>query len=182
MAKKSGNPQIEDGYAKIANELAEAFAAYPFTSIQHQIIWAVLRQTYGYNRKFHAISIGFLVKATGRSRSKVAKAVSDLIKANVLIEYSSGEGCASRVLGINKLYKTWGVPQEGYTPDGVQGCTLTWVQGVPQEGYSSVPRAGYQIKKKENIKENKESNSFSSSDDGWDDWDNFGEEVKYEPL
>lgn len=180
MAKKNGNPQLEDGYAKIANELSEAFAAYPFTSVQHQIIWTVLRQTYGYNRKCHAISIGFLVKATGRSRSKVAKAINDLINANVLIEYSSGEGSASRVLGINKLYKTWGVPQEGYTPDGVQGCTLTGVQGVPQEGYSSVPHTGYKIKKeKENYKENKKRDSSFSSED---DWDNFGEEVKFEPL
>ncbi|MDO7485482.1 replication protein [Peribacillus frigoritolerans] len=51
--------QLENGYTRVANEILEAIQMYTFTTNQLKIIMAVWRNTYGYTRKKHDISLGF---------------------------------------------------------------------------------------------------------------------------
>ena len=178
MAKKNGNPQLEDGYAKIANELLEALMRFHFTAVQYQVLLTTIRYTYSFNRKYHKLSLNFLTNAVERSKSQVTQAVKQLIEMNVLIVQDGRHG-VTRTIGINKHYNQWGVPVERYTDTSVQNCTYPPVQGVPVERYRSVPEDRYkEIKQERKIEERKKESVFSFEDD----WDNFGEEVKYEPL
>lgn len=45
------NPQIENGYTKIANELLEALIQAELSGAEYRIVCFIIRQTYGYNQK-----------------------------------------------------------------------------------------------------------------------------------
>ena len=48
--KVMGNPQLEDGYVRIANELFAAMAAFGFTGRQMAVLMVIIGKTYGYNK------------------------------------------------------------------------------------------------------------------------------------
>lgn len=111
--------QPENGYTRIANELMEKILLHKFNATQLKIIIAIMRYTYGFNRKSHAISITFLMKAINSSKKNTAKELNELIKINV-VSVSKDHTCsASRELAINKDYDTWCIPIEPlYTNKG----------------------------------------------------------------
>lgn len=78
------NPQLENGYTRIANELLEAVAKFPFNGSQLRMIIFLWRKTYGYGKKADKISISQFVKGTGLSRSAVTKELKRLKQMNVI--------------------------------------------------------------------------------------------------
>lgn len=127
-------PQLEDGFLRVANELAEAFAAAGLTKRQYSVIWAVLRQTYGYNRKSDTISMWWIAKMTGLKRSHVSETVNELVERHVLIRAAGESRHGQQVanLGINKNHNEWTVPKT----DPVQNST------GPKTGTVTVPKTG----------------------------------------
>lgn len=96
-------PQLEDGYTRIANELFEAVTnaqTCPVTLRQMRVVLAVIRKTYGFNKKVDRISDGQIAADTGLSRQNVNKAKRELIAMNVL--YLDGHK-----LGVNKHSVEW---------------------------------------------------------------------------
>jgi phage replication O-like protein O len=147
MGKQQGNPQVEDGYTKIANELFQAIYGARFTITQLQIVLCVVRYTYGFNRKTWRLSSSFIASAIGRNQRNIQREINNLIDANVLI-YEQASSTSCRKLGINKRYHNWKI--ETY------GCTTV----------SDTAVAPY---KKDNIKDNikekeKKEDSFSDSE------------------
>jgi len=84
--KYQGNPQIEDGYVKIADELAEAFARYRISGEEWQVLWAILRKTYGWNKKEDWISLSQFQELTGIKRPNIIRALKKLIQKNIVIK------------------------------------------------------------------------------------------------
>lgn len=72
------SPQCENGYVKIANELMDAFCKYFPGGSMGQVLIAVLRKTYGWNKKCDQLSISEIVKTTGLCRRAVIYAVKNL--------------------------------------------------------------------------------------------------------
>lgn len=104
------SPQTEQGYTRIANELLDALVASGLGKREITIVLAVLRKTYGYNKKDDTISNGQLAKATGLARQNVSRTVSDLIERHVLTCEESevvAHGQRLNRLGINKNYEEW---------------------------------------------------------------------------
>lgn len=96
-------PQVEDGYTRIANELLEAISnshAFPVTLRQLRVVLAVIRKTYGFNKKSDRISDSQLAAETGLSRQNVNKAKRELLAMGVLFMYG-------HKLGINKHADQW---------------------------------------------------------------------------
>lgn len=102
----SDGPQLEDGYTKIANELLEAFAKIRLRGQEAQIVHAVMRKTYGFNKKSDAISFGQLSEATGINRRKVIMLVQSLVSKKVLGSAHNGTRNPSTIW-INKHYSEW---------------------------------------------------------------------------
>lgn len=103
-------PQLEHGYVRIANELLDAILAFDFSKRELAVMFAVVRKTYGYNKKVDAVSIWQLSQMTGLDRANVSRTVATLIKRKVLFE--SGEGRMSHgqmipAIGLNKKYSEW---------------------------------------------------------------------------
>jgi phage replication O-like protein O len=104
------SPQIESGYTRIANELLDAIIAYPFSRREFAIVFALIRVTYGYQKKEDAISGWQLSEMTGIDRSHVSKTVADLVEKNIIRKSDSGRishGQSVPFLSINKHYKQW---------------------------------------------------------------------------
>lgn len=109
------NPQIEDGYTKIANELLEALARTCIGGSEAQIIYAIIRLTYGWNKKEDSISISRLEDLTGVSRRMVIYSLQNLeSKKMVVIVRKRGRGLKNEIntISLQKKYSLWVVQEK----------------------------------------------------------------------
>ena len=144
------NPQIENGYTRIANELIEALAITDLNGTQRRIIDVVLRQTYGYQRKEHDLSITFIANATNIHKKQIQRELATLIERKIITVVSEATFNKSRILTFNKSYKEWLNSSEvsnKLPPNKID--THTGSELVPGTG----SELATQIKKKENIKQ-----------------------------
>ncbi|MEN2765741.1 replication protein [Ornithinibacillus xuwenensis] len=153
--------QKENGFTAIANEIFEAMQMYKLTLNEIKIIMCVWRYTYGFNRKSHQLSLGFFVKHTGLSRSRVNDSLKRLLECNVLIKVGQGNAKTSNVYAFNKNYETWTIEKYS-TFTSMQNETSTQIGTSAQDGTStsvqngtgtSVQDGTKEIKDKDNIKE-----------------------------
>ena len=105
------NPQKENGSTDIANELLEVIYSSNFNAPQLDIIYCLIRYTYGFHRKSHKLSINFISRATKRHKITISKELAKLIDKNVINVEQKSTYSTSRILSLNKNYSTWGVSQ-----------------------------------------------------------------------
>lgn len=80
------SPQLEDGYTRIANELLEATARFPFNGSQLRMVLFLWRKTYGFQKKEDRISISQWVEGTGLNPRTVSKELARLERMNVILK------------------------------------------------------------------------------------------------
>lgn len=97
-------PQVENGYTRIANELLEALARIRVPGEAAQILWVIIRQTYGYGRKMDRIAISQFSEKTGLSAPHVLRAIYRLQDLGMIVKDGSG---VTASYGINKHYQEW---------------------------------------------------------------------------
>lgn len=78
------NPQKENGYTPIANEILERLVNACLLGAEYSILLFILRKTYGYHKKSDRISLTQFEKATGLSRPTVVKTLKNLVNRNML--------------------------------------------------------------------------------------------------
>jgi len=103
------SPQIENGHLKIANELFEAIISNMPCRIPGPmaIFLAVMRETYGFNRKSAEISTERLKKLTGiDKRQNIHRAIKEAIQCN-LISVIKNDYRTNPTYSINKHYSKW---------------------------------------------------------------------------
>jgi len=142
------SPQKENGYTAISNEIMEALAKYRIPGQEMQLLWVLLRKTWGWNRKSDYISLSQWARSTGIKRTKCAALLNSLIAKKVVIKDSpqKGTGKASRYR-FNKDFETWKASPQKETPVPKKGLLV-----VPKRGTKVVPKKGLTKEKKE-IKE-----------------------------
>jgi len=101
------SPQKENGFTSIANELLVKIYQSSFSLRELRIILAVMRFTYGFQRKSAQLSISFLSQATKIPLRHVQFTVKNLISKNVLIVVNEFRGLHSRKIKLNKNYDCW---------------------------------------------------------------------------
>ena len=101
---KTGNPQLEDGYIRIANELFGAILRYPFTAGQMRVALCVMLKTYGWNRKQSPVTARAIADLTGLDLRYVKKVLNVLVSDKVITKEKNAN---SNILGINKHYTRW---------------------------------------------------------------------------
>lgn len=100
-------PQIENGYTKIANEILEVLAKQPLNGTQRRILDVVFRYTYGFNRKEHELSLSYISKASNMHKQQVKRELDDLILKGIIHIVSEASFKSSRVIEFNKNYDMW---------------------------------------------------------------------------
>lgn len=120
--KRIGNPKLEDGYTRIANELLEAIYKRKFTGQEFSVLLVILRFSYGFNRKYAPLSLKDLENELGIKRKHTFEVVAGLRKKGVVKRVVEG-------LGIRKDYLSWGVPLWGDKVSRRQGTLCPAVGG-----------------------------------------------------
>lgn len=102
-------PQLENGHTDLANELIDQFQRLHLSGNEWQIIWVVIRQTWGWHKKEDGISLTQFQEKTELSRPSVSEAVSKLVGKKVL---SVSKESYINKYSVNKLYSEWVVPKK----------------------------------------------------------------------
>ncbi len=143
---------LEDGYTRIANELLEAVMLAGMTQHQLLVFMAVMRKTYGFNKKVDWVSNEQLSQLTGMLPHKCSAAKSALVKRNILTQ----EG---RLTGINKELNEWKnepYPKKVNLPESGKEC-------LPESGNWSYPN---RVTTKDNITKDKKDIKHTSENSG----------------
>jgi len=94
------NPQKENGYVPIANELMEAMARLRLSGGEWSFIMALIRKTYGFNKKEDWITNSQIVILTGMRKERVSEAKRKLIEAKIVTEKRNK-------ISLQKDYEKW---------------------------------------------------------------------------
>ena len=102
---RSQDPQVEDGFVRIANELFDAILL-KLNSYRHtKVALAIVRKTYGYRKKEDDITISQLAEMTGIHRNHVGAALKALEQMRVINPVRAGRH--GLMVGINKHFDQW---------------------------------------------------------------------------
>jgi len=102
------NPQIEEGYTKIANELLDVLIQADLLGAELQVCFFVIRKTYGFNKIQDEISLTQFEKALRKTRPTIVKALRNLQLVNILKLVKRGNSkTSSNIYMLNKDYDTW---------------------------------------------------------------------------
>lgn len=100
-----------DKFVKISTELLEALCRTPLGGARNSVFLAIMRKTYGWNKKQDLISISQIQELTGLSRRSVIYAMQNL-EAGKFIKVKRGLRGQINSLGINKNYDQWVVQEK----------------------------------------------------------------------
>lgn len=98
------SPQCEDGFVRIANELYDV-ALRELAPAYWKIFCAVIRMTYGYNRKEADVSVARIAEMCGMSIRQVKEGLARLVARRVL--YVRKNGPKPMTIKIVKDYELW---------------------------------------------------------------------------
>lgn len=132
---ESRGPQLEDGHVQIANELYEAIILSPLTLREMRVVMAVIRLTYGWNRKQARVTSGLLAKLTGLHSSRVAKVLSGLIEKRVILRH----GGSRSPISINKHYTEWLLDAGKHAPPAAKTERAESAQNEQSESAQNEP-------------------------------------------
>lgn len=94
------NPQIENGFTAIANELLEAIYKVSLSDYEHRIFWLIVRKTYGYKKKLDWIAQRQIVDETGINKQNVSRTIKKLLAKKMITK-------EKKQIGIQKDYDNW---------------------------------------------------------------------------
>lgn len=98
------NPQLENGYTKIANELLEALCRIRISGEARQVLDAILRKTYGFNKIEDRVALSQICLLTGLKKQVVCRSLNKLSSMNLVIKKDTDLG---NVYRFNKDFDQW---------------------------------------------------------------------------
>ncbi|EAR1829122.1 replication protein [Salmonella enterica] len=160
---------LDDGFTRIANEILEAVMYAGLSQHQLLVFMAVMRKTYGFNKKSDWVSNEQLSELTGILPHKCSSAKSALVKRGILTQ-------TGRVIGINKTVSEWsslpvkGTEKKPYLEkvnlpeSGKKSLPESGKKSLPESGKKSLPESGNgyypnQVNTKDTITKDSKDNS-----------------------
>ncbi|HBT4743530.1 TPA: replication protein [Klebsiella pneumoniae] len=122
---------LDDGFTRIANELLEAVMHAGLSQHQLLVFMAVMRKTYGFNKKADWVSNEQISMLTGILPHKCSAAKSALVKRGILTQ-------TGRVIGINKAVSEW----SSLPVKGTEKRSYLKKVTLPESGKKSLPESG----------------------------------------
>ncbi|HFZ1660947.1 TPA: replication protein [Klebsiella aerogenes] len=122
---------LDDGFTRIANELLEAVMHAGLSQHQLLVFMAVMRKTYGFNKKSDWVSNEQISELTGILPHKCSAAKSALVKRGILTQ-------TGRVIGINKAVSEW----SSLPVKGTEKTPYLKKVTLPESGKKSLPESG----------------------------------------
>ena len=149
------NPQLSNGYTKIANELLEAICRLNISGNEMRILLYIIRRTYGFNRSYAEMPLSEISAAVGIRSVHVSRALKRLAELNI-IERHLSKGVSPQTVSLVKNYDKWAVESCIVLP---LPKTVTVTENgnptITKNGNPTITKNG-NCTYKENIKEKKE--------------------------
>ncbi|EBL8303057.1 replication protein [Salmonella enterica] len=144
---------LDDGFTRIANEILEAVMHAGLSQHQLLVFMAVMRKTYGFNKKSDWVSNEQLSELTGILPHKCSSVKSALVKRGILTQ-------TGRVIGINKTVSEW----SSLPIKGTEKKPYLEKVNLPESGKKSLPESGNgyypnQVNTKDTITKDSKDNS-----------------------
>ena len=110
---------LENGYVKIPNGLMERLAEFRLSGREHQILWVIIRKTYGWNKMMDRISLKQFSELTGIPRHKCCEILQGLVERKIVSKGVPKKGNTRYVTyGIQSNFQKWQVfPKKGTVPE-----------------------------------------------------------------
>ncbi|EJG2381875.1 replication protein [Raoultella ornithinolytica] len=122
---------LDDGFTRIANELLEAVMLAGLSQHQLLVFLAVMRKTYGFNKKSDWVSNEQISLLTGILPHKCSAAKSALVKRGIFTQ-------SGRIVGINKVVGEW----SSLPVIGKENKDHLKEVNSPESGKESIPESG----------------------------------------
>ena len=103
------NPQKENGYTPIANELLDRIVSFGFSKREYEIILLILRYTYGFKKLSTELSLNFIAGKTTIHKPDISKTLKYLYERKIIF-YNGTE------IGLQKDYEKWQSVSKTLTP------------------------------------------------------------------
>lgn len=100
------SPQTEDGHTKIANDIMDALCRTRIPGEERQVLDAILRKTYGWNKCEDAIALSQFVEMTGLKKPNVIRAIRGLL-SKAIITVIKSDNANGKVYKFNKDFESW---------------------------------------------------------------------------
>lgn len=153
-ALRSSTPQLEDGYTKIADELLEALCRVNLGGREMAVVLALIRKTYGWQKKKDRIAASQLAELTAIPRNKIPSLLRSLEAKNIIRIEKGGQGRIA-TLSIKKDHRKWLIrgrptyPTQGASSEtnipprrGKSPTSPLLTTTYPQEGGRTYPQEG----------------------------------------
>ena len=122
------NPQVENGYIRIAIAIYEALSRIRISGEARQVLDVVIRKTYGYQKKEDIISLSQFALSTGLKQPTVAKAMRKLLSMNLITKKDNGK------VGLQKNFDLWKpLPKKITLPKKIIGLTKKDNKSLPKK-------------------------------------------------
>lgn len=147
--KRMANPQKENGYVPVANEIYDALCRIRIPGEARQVLDVIIRKTYGFQKKSDCIALSQFSLATGLSKIAVRKALNKLLTLNIITQKGND---VAKEYGIIKDYSLWKpLPKKVTLPKKVRVVT--------QKGNKRYPKRAPQKTKYTITKDNTAANA-----------------------
>ena len=133
-------PQVEDGFTRIANELIEALAGARLNGRELSVALAIVRKTYGFQKRADLIAASQLAELTGIPAKKIGGVLAALESKKIVTISRHGQGKIPTI-GIDKRTSNWPMRTATSPHTGVS-------QPTPTRGYATAqptPTRGEQL-------------------------------------
>ncbi|WP_341649962.1 replication protein [Thauera humireducens] len=133
-------PQLENGFLRVALEIEDALLRKIDTFRHEKVVRAIIRKTYGYNKKEDDITISQISEMIGIHRNHVGKALRELEEMRVINPVRAGR--YGLILGLNKRHHEWkklDKTSEPSQPNQLHEATKTVDEAINQNGCSVQP-------------------------------------------
>ena len=128
------NPQIEEGYVRIATEIQDAFCRTRIPGEERQVLDVIIRKTYGWNKCEDTISLSQFTEITGLAKQHVARSIKSLLSKKIITVTKNGDN-KPQVFKLNKNHEEWRVsPKKVTSPFLVKGVTNNGDRCVTNNG------------------------------------------------
>jgi len=100
------DPQKENGFTAIANEIMDALCHIRIPGEERQILDCILRKSYGWNKCEDAIALTTFSEMTGIKKPAVVRAINGLLSKKIITVIEK-DNAPAKVYKFNKNYDEW---------------------------------------------------------------------------
>lgn len=149
----------EKGFTRVPNKAFDHLIKYRLSGLQKDIVWCIIRRTYGYNKIEAKLSLRFIAKRINSTHVRVSEALKVLIEKNIVkITKDNSRHGQARIIKLNADYDTWSNSNEIFGAEEFENLELI----SPELSTSLSPEEGNNINtdNKEKIKNAQEFEQF----------------------